>query len=237
MFRIFAGLLIPPLNLVGKFEVTGQENIPASGAFVVAPNHFTNIDPVTIGYALYNTGRPPHFLAKESLFRVPVFGWMLKRAGQVPVHRSGGRGADPVKAAEAIARSGGSVVVFPEGSLTRDPDLWPMRGKTGAARIALHADIPVIPAVHWGDQEILGTYGKNISVFPRKRVQVRFGKPVDLSEFRGQPLTTAVFSAATAKIMAAITEMLEEVRGETAPAERWDPAAHHQSEIGRIEPS
>lgn len=235
-FRMLAGLLIPPLKLVGRFEVTGTENIPAQGAFVVAPNHFTNIDPATIGMALWEAGRPPHYLAKESLFRVPGFGRLLTATHQIPVQRGGlHRGPDPVKAAHDIARLGGAVVVYPEGSLTRDPDLWPMRGKSGAVRIALEGGIPLIPAVHWGDQAILGTYGKKVSLFPRKRVQIRFGEPLDIDDLRGRPVDPAALADGTARLMAAITGLLEGIRGETAPLERWDPAAHNQTEIGRID--
>ncbi|MFT4123772.1 MAG: lysophospholipid acyltransferase family protein [Microbacteriaceae bacterium] len=236
-FRMLAGALIPPLKAVGRYQVTGTEHIPATGAFVCAANHFTNIDPAVIGMALWEAGRPPHYLAKEPLFRVPVFGWLLRATGQVPVVRSGAiRGPDPVAAARTIADDGGALVVFPEGSLTRDPALWPMRGKTGAVRIALDAGIPIVPAVHWGDQAILGTYGRRISFFPRKPVQIRFGPAVDLSPWRGRALDQAVLRTATDAVMAAITALLEQLRGEPAPAERWDPVAHHQSEIGRIEP-
>jgi 1-acyl-sn-glycerol-3-phosphate acyltransferase len=233
---VLAALLIPPVRFLQRQEVRGVENIPAEGAFVLSPNHMTNLDPVTMGLALWDVGRPPHFLAKESLFRVPVLGALMRATRQVPVTRGQRRGPDPVAAAREIARLGGSVIVYPEGSLTRDPASWPMRGKTGAVRIALEAGIPLIPAVHWGDQEILPRYGGRLRVLPpRRRVQVRFGTPLDLSPWRDGPVDQAALTAATACLMAAITALLEEVRGETAPVERWDPTAHGQSETGRIE--
>ena len=83
------------------------------------------------------------------------------------------------------------VVVYPEGSLTREPDLWPMRGKTGAVRIALERDIPIIPAAHWGTQALLARYGKKLSLFPRKTIDVAIGEPLDLSAYRGKPLDQA----------------------------------------------
>ncbi|MDM4763714.1 lysophospholipid acyltransferase family protein [Galbitalea sp. SE-J8] len=230
-------MLVPTLRVLMRQEVAGAANVPAGGAFVLAPNHTTNLDPVTMGLALWDIGRPPHFLAKESLFRVPVLGALMRATSQVPVARAGGgRGPDPVRAAREIARRGGSVIVYPEGSLTRDPALWPMRGKTGAVRIALEAGIPLVPAVHWGDQEILPTYGRPRLWPPRRRVRIVFGDPVDLSPWRDGPVDQAALRAGTDLLMASIAALLAGLRGEAAPVERWDPAAHGQSEIGRIDP-
>jgi len=237
IFRTFAFLLIPFLEFVGHYRTRGEENLPAMGAVVVSPNHYSNIDPIVIGYAMYRLGRMPRFLAKASLFSVPVLGWMLKKAGQVPVQRAGRSrdGVDPLAEARAIAAAGHAVVIYPEGSLTRDPDYWPMRGKFGAVRTALDAGIPLIPAASWGADTILPRYGK-ISLFPRKDVTVVFGEPVDLSEFAGKQLDQATLAAATEKLMTAITALLEELRGEKAPPERWNPAEHGQSEIGKFTP-
>ncbi len=234
IFRVFAFLLIPFLQLVGSYRLHGTENLPATGSVVVSPNHYSDIDPVVIGYAMYKLKRMPRFLAKASLFRVPVLGWMFRKAEQVPVERAGTVGADPLAAARRIAAAGHAVVIYPEGTLTRDPDLWPMRGKFGAVRTALDAGIPLIPVVSWGAQKILPRYGK-ISFFPRKRVDVVFGPPVDLSEFAGRSGDSKVLAAATLKLMNTLAAMVGELRGETPPVERWNPADHGQSEIGRFQ--
>lgn len=236
IFRIFAFLLIPFLRFVGRYRLHGVENLPATGAVVVSPNHYSNLDPVVIGYALYKLGRMPRFLAKASLFRVPVLGWMLTKAGQVPVERSGRSrdAADPLATARAIADAGAAVVIYPEGTLTREPDSWPMRGKQGAVRTALDAGIPLIPVASWGVQEILPRYGK-FSFFPKKTVDIVFGTPVDLSEFAGKSKDAKVVAKATEKLMTEITTLLEGLRGEKAPAQRWDPASHGQSETGRFD--
>lgn len=233
IFRIFAYLLIPFMELVGRYRLHGTENLPATGSVVVSPNHYSNIDPIVIGYAMYRLKRMPRFLAKESLFRVPLLGWMLLKAGQVPVLRAGGGGADPLAAARKIANAGHTVVIYPEGTLTRDPDLWPMRGKFGAVRTALDAGIPLIPAVSWGAQKILPRYGR-ISLFPRKPVDVVFGEPIDLSEFAGKSKDSRALAAATMKLMDTLAAMVGELRGETPPPERWDPVANGQSEIGKL---
>jgi 1-acyl-sn-glycerol-3-phosphate acyltransferase len=235
VFRLLAGLAIPLMHVVGRYEISGQENLPAHGSFVLTPNHYSNIDPFVVGLSVWKTGRAPRYLAKASLWRAPILGWFMKKTGQVPVERTGTSRTDPLRQAREIAASGQGVVIYPEGSLTRDPGLWPMRGKSGAVRIALQADLPVIPMVHWGAQRIMG-FDNRLHVFRRPRVRVHFGEPVDLSAYRGQQLDSAVLTAATGTVMQAITAELEKLRGEPAPLERWDPAAHGQTEIGRIEP-
>jgi len=236
VFRTFASLILPFMYLVGRYRLRGVENVPATGAFVLSPNHYSNIDPIVIGVAMWKIGRMPRYLAKASLFRIPVFGWLFAKAGQVPVERAGRSrdGTDPLAMARGIAEAGHAVVIYPEGSLTRDPEVWPMRGKQGAVRAAIDAGIPLIPAASWGAQMILPRYSKRISLFPKKTVTILFGPPVDLSEFTDTKDSKSV-ALATEKLMTAITALLEELRGESAPTKRWDPAEHGQSEIGRFD--
>lgn len=209
--------------------------MPRAGALVLAPNHYSEIDPLVIGAAAWKLGRAPRFLAKASLFRVPVVGWMLRSSGQIPVERAGTRSHSAVRAAEELVEKGRMVVVYPEGSLTRDPALWPMRGKSGAVRIALERDIPLIPIAHWGTQHLMPRYGKKLSVFPRKHIEVAIGEPIDLSAYRGKRLDQTLLNAATAELMDSIAELLAELRDEPAPPERWNPADHGQRETGRLE--
>ncbi|MCU1410744.1 MAG: Acyl-phosphate glycerol 3-phosphate acyltransferase [Rhodoglobus sp.] len=234
IFRTFAYLLIPFMELVGSYRIHGAANLPDKGAVVVSPNHYSDIEPVVIGYAMYKLKRMPRFLAKDSLFRVPVLGWMLAKAGQVPVQRAGSSGAKTLAQARTIAQAGHAVVIYPEGTLTRDPDLWPMRGKFGAVRTALDAGIPLIPAVSWGAQRILPRYGR-ISFFPRKKVDIVFGPPLDLSKFEGRSGDGKALAEATNLLMNTLAAMVGELREETPPAQRWDPADHGQSEIGRFQ--
>src|SRR5690606_689346 len=123
--------------------------------------------------------------------------------------------------AVASLEAGECVAVFPEGTLTREPDLWPMAGKTGVARLALTTRAPLIPIAQWGAQDLLGRYKKLLKPFPRKQVTVVAGPPVDLSDLYGRPLDTVVLREATERVMSAITALLEDIRGEKAPAERY----------------
>lgn len=232
IWRFLAVLVIPLMGALSKITILEGEKAPASGAFILAPNHYSEIDPLVIGVAMWKVGRMPRFLAKASLFRVPILGAIMRRTKQVPVERTGAaRNADPLAVARQITEHGLAVIIYPEGTLTRDPDYWPMRGKFGAVRMALDADIPIIPLAHWGTQLVLPRYG-TLSLFPRKKIVVRYGDPVDLSPYRGKPVNTALLTAATNDVMNAITDLLEALRGETAPTERWDPAVMHQSETG-----
>ncbi|MCU1404307.1 MAG: 1-acyl-sn-glycerol-3-phosphate acyltransferase [Glaciihabitans sp.] len=235
IFRFLAAVVLPPMHLLARYVLHNPQKVPASGAFVLAPNHFTEIDPVVMGIALWKVGRMPRFLAKASLFTIPVVGWLLRRSGQIPVDRAGTRGSDPLGAARKIANEGLGVVIYPEGSLTRDPDLWPMRGKTGAVRIALQQGIPIIPAAHWGTQKVMPRYARRISLFPRKTIHITFGDPVDLSAFQGRGLDSKTLAEATDVVMQAITVLVEELRNESAPLERWDPTKNKQSETGRFD--
>jgi len=235
-WRILAGMVIPFLLLVGRYRIRNAERIPASGAFVFAPNHYTNFDPLTTAYVLWKLGRVPRFLAKASVFKIPVVGAILRGTGQIPVERQGaGHNRQPLAAAAHLVDDGLAVVIYPEGTLTREPDLWPMRGKSGAVRTALEHDVPLIPMAHWGVQQILPRYSKKLSLFPRKDVEVAIGEPVDLDRWRGKPIDQTVLAEATEALMVDITKLLEGIRGEAAPLERWDPAKRGQSETGRFE--
>ena len=138
-FAFLAGVLRPLMNLVLSKRWEGVENLP-EGGFIAAPNHVTEIDPVVVGHMLYNAKRPPHFLAKASLFKIPVFGRLLHSSRQIPVERTTAGANNSLKVAQEVVDAGGSIIIYPEGTLTRDPDLWPMKGHTGAARLALHGD-------------------------------------------------------------------------------------------------
>ncbi|WP_051298309.1 lysophospholipid acyltransferase family protein [Arthrobacter castelli] len=232
-FRVLAFVLRPLMNLLLAKKWSGAENLPDSG-FIVCPNHVTEIDPVVVGHFLYNHGVMPHFLTKASLFKVPVFGAALRESRQVPVERGGSAAQGSLAVAREVLDDGGGIIIYPEGSLTRDPDYWPMKGRTGAARLALETGAPVVPVVHWGAQELFPRYAKRIHPFPRKTVRVVAGKPVDLSAFADRPLDKATLDQATDVILDAVTALLEDLRGESAPPERWDPKAKNQTAYGRV---
>jgi len=233
-WRIVATLAIPVFEYFGRYRMRGLDNIPKRGAVVIAPNHVSNFDPLTTAYLVWRSGRVPRFLAKASLFRVPGFGWLLRFTGQIPVERGGG-GPDPLNAAKRLISDELAIIVYPEGTLTRDPDEWPMRGKSGAVRLALEHGIPLVPVAHWGVQRILPRYGGRLSLFRRQDVEIVVGAPLDLSRWTGRRDTEAL-TEATAALMDEIAALVGGLRGEEPPAERWNPVLHGQTEYGRFTP-
>lgn len=237
IFWPLAAIVVPLAGLIFKIEIRDGHKLPREGAFVLAPNHVSEIDPIVVAVAVWRLGRAPRFMAKESLFRVPVLGWVLRVTGMVPVSRSTSAAAAraTLESSETLVRHGRGVIVYPEGTLTRDPDLWPMRGKTGAVRLALAGGLPVIPMAQWGAQQVLPRYGK-LKLWPlRRRVTVIVGDPVDLSAYAQKEGQPAALIGATDVVMADISQLLAELRGEPAPAQRWNPADHGQKETGRLE--
>lgn len=220
----FAELVLRPfLTVVAKRDWRGREHLPPRRGVVVVTNHVSHLDPLTLAHFLIDNGRLPRFLAKESVFRVPVLGHILDRCGQIRVYRETRDAGRSLQDAVAAVEGGECVVVYPEGTITRDPDLWPMRGKTGAARMALATGCPVVPVAQWGAQEVLEPYGKRLHVRPRRTVRVQAGPTVPLDDLREVPLTPAVVATATERVMAAITTELQKLRGGTPPPQRFDP--------------
>lgn len=238
MFWVLASLILPAWSCMVRYRFTPDSKLPSTGPFILSPNHYSEIDPIAVGGGVWHLGRFPRFMAKASLFKVPVLGWIMRSTGQVPVDRVGtpraASSANPLGAAGELIRNDAGVIVYPEGSLTRDPDLWPMRGKSGAIRLALESGIPVIPMAHWGTQDLMPRYGKRIHPIPRKTIHIAVGQPLDLSAYQGRDITQKMVTEATELLMTEITKLLAGLRGEEPPAERWDPGKHQQSETGRF---
>ncbi len=213
----------------------GVENLPRATGFVAVANHASHADPVVVAHYLTDNGVLPRFLAKDGVFRVPIFGRILTNSGQIPVYRESTDAAAAFGAAVRAVQAGECVVIYPEGTLTRDPKLWPMRGKSGAARIALQTGCPVIPVVHWGSHELLPRYRKVPRLHRRPKVTVKAFPAVDLSAYRlasGRHPDARTLVEATATIMAAVTAGVAELRGETPPATVWNPKEHGQATTG-----
>lgn len=213
-------VLRPFLTVFTRHKWEGTANLEAArhGA-VLAVNHVSWFDPFVVANVLWDNGIIPRFLAKASLFEVPFVGAVFRSAGQVPVFRNSAAAADAVRDAIAAVQAGRGVVVYPEGTVTRDRDLWPMRGKTGAARIALASGRPLIPMAQWGAQEIMRPYRRELRLLPRKTMRVRIGSPVDLDDLVDRDLDAETLRVATDRLMAAITGLLAEMRGEVPPAD------------------
>lgn len=231
-FLVGAVILKPILIPLSARDWIDGTKIPETGGCVVVVNHISHLDPLTMAHFVYDHGRVPRYLAKSGLFRNKALASFLTAAGQIPVERLSVSAVGAYDAAVRAVQDGECVVVYPEGTLTRDPDLWPMTGKSGAARIALATGCPVIPVGQWGVQEILPPYAKRPDFLPRRKITMKAGDPVDLSDLLGRPITVDLVNQATARIMDAITAIVAELRGEQPPAERFDPRSKGVREIG-----
>jgi len=225
------------LWFVTKPDWKGTEHVPAKGGAIIALNHLSLADPLTVAHFLYiGARRWPTFTMKEGVMRIPVVSAVARSTGQIPVKRGSTDAVKALHEAElALTRDGASVIFYPEGTCTRDPNLWPMTAKTGVARLALTTGVPVVPVAHWGEQHIMPYGTKKVRLFPRKRVEFLAGPPVDLSRFRDQPLTGTVLREATEAIMADITALQARIRGEEPPAVPYDPRRARAAAAGSEE--
>jgi len=231
-FGLGVAVVKPALLATTRQNWIDGHKIPASGGCVVVLNHISHVDPLTSAHILWDHGRIPRYLAKSGLFKHKALGAFFRSAGQIPVERLSRNALGAYGDAVDAVRSGECVVVYPEGTITRDPGTWPMTGKTGAARIALETGCPVIPIGQWGAQQLLAPYATKPDLFPRKTVTMKVGDPIDLTDLVAQEHTPAVVTMATDRIMAAITALVAEIRGEEAPAERFDPRRAGIAQIG-----
>lgn len=233
-FWLVAAILAPLVRIFFRVKTHGLENLP-KGGYVLVGNHLSYLDPLAFAYSVFfHMKRAPHYLAKEALFRVPILGSIISSVGQIPVYRSGRVNDEPMRAAKEFLKAGQIVVVFPEGTLTRDPDLWPMRGKAGAVRLAVELGLPVVPAAHWGVEKVLGPYTKRIAPNPFHVVNVKIGKPLYFDQLDISNLSTSVLAEATDQVMRSIASLVGEMRNQTPPKELWDPAKRGQSETGNF---
>lgn len=224
-YRVGIAILKPPAVAMWRREASGREHLPADGGVILAANHISHLDPIALcDHILYDLERAPRFLAKASLFTGNgLVARVMRGSGQIPVHRHTADASRALDAAVAALARGETVVLYPEGTVSRDPEKWPMAGRTGVARLALLSGAPVLPLAQWGSQEILDSHrSKGFHPFPRRTMRFRLGPPVDLAEFVGQPLSAQVLRAATERVMDAITRELEVLRGEPAPPRRME---------------
>jgi 1-acyl-sn-glycerol-3-phosphate acyltransferase len=196
--------------------------IPVRGPVLLVANHVSILDPIACGLMVFKAGRFPHFLAKESVFK-GFAGVLLRGAGQIPVKRYTKDAHDALEAARADLAAGNIVVIYPEGSVTRDPGWWPMQPSTGAARLALTTDAVVVPVAQWGPQEVHDYHRKQLRLRFRARADYLIGEPIDLEAQRdllraGRPLTAELLRETSDLMMSRVRDQLAELRNEPAPS-------------------
>lgn len=220
--RVIVFIIWPLLMVLTTRDWQGAQKLPRSGGYVLAPNHISHLDPFVLSHFMVDHGVTPRFLAKDTLMTAPVVGWILRSAEQIPVRRRTSSARDSLGPAEAAVRAGQVVTIYPEGTITRDPAAWPMSGYTGAVRVAMSTEVPLVPVMQWGPQEILWPYSKRLRILPRKMMHIRVGDPIDLSDLQGQELDEKLLRTATDRLMDTLTAMMADVRGGLPTTPRID---------------
>jgi 1-acyl-sn-glycerol-3-phosphate acyltransferase len=218
--RTWVVILFPVTSLFFKLRWRHLDRVPApsQGGVLIAINHLSHADTVLMARLVWSSGRVPRFMIKAGVFDWPVVGYMMKGAGQIPVYRGTDDAAKSLREAVAALERGEAVVIYPEGTTTKDPDNWPMLAKTGIARLVLLCpDVPVVPVGQWGPHKIGGFSLKRLG--RRRTSWASVGQPLDLSRYRGKEPSTAVLREITDEVMTAVRNEVAELRGEPAPAE------------------
>jgi 1-acyl-sn-glycerol-3-phosphate acyltransferase len=220
------GLLVP----FARLRVTGD--VPEDlrrGPLILAANHISPVDPIVLTAACQRRRIAPRIMATGGLFRTPVIGTAMRHFGHLRVDRRTPQVGRAVEEAAGAVAAGSVVLVYPEGRIGLDPHMWPERGKTGSARLALASGAPVIPVAHWGSHEVVPygapkglARGLGRAMLRRPVVRVHFGEPVDLAGL--EPARPGTALRATARIIDALTETLRPLRADEPNQPRYvDP--------------
>ncbi|WP_217546773.1 1-acyl-sn-glycerol-3-phosphate acyltransferase [Streptomyces sp. GbtcB6] len=210
--RCGSGLLrIFTLSLT-KRNWSSLSHIPREGGCIIAVNHVSEFDPLVVWQCLRDAGRWPRFLTKSSLLEAPILGAFLHLLGCIPVYRGTDDAASVLAAAADAVQAGECLVIYPEGTTPKDGDLWPRQGKTGVARLFLATAAPVVPLVTWGPQKVFDPRTRKWHLRSRTPVTAVAGPPIDLSSWAGTEPTATSLDAITEQIMAALHDLLAELR-------------------------
>ena len=209
-YHLAAWTVRPPVSLWFNWRFEGMEHIPAEGPVLVACNHISYFDPLAHGLMMAKAGRRPRFLAKRELYG----NWLLRRvltgANQIPVERGSGSVA-PVREALEALKHGEAVMVYPEGTTTRNPDFSPMQGRTGIARLTLASEVPVLPIAVWGSQRVWQREGLGSLKFGRP-IWLKSGAPIDFSEFEGEQENPEILRKITDVVIDELARLVIDLR-------------------------
>lgn len=221
LYRSVVGVAVSIMKAMDwKVVVRGPENIPARGGAVIATNHVGYLDFVFVGYGARRQGRLVRFLAKKEVFDHKVAGPLMRGMKHIPVDRFGVPGASIEASVDALRR-GEIIGLFPESTISRS--FVPRAGRSGAARMALEAGVPLIPGAVWGSQRIL-TKGRPRNLQRHLTVTLDYDTPLEYEPDEDPALVTK-------RLMGRIEQLVDRVQ-RTYPehpsddGDRWWLPAH-----------
>jgi 1-acyl-sn-glycerol-3-phosphate acyltransferase len=224
--RLCVMLIYPSIGLLFKIRYRHLDRVPPpeAGAVIIAMNHVSILDTCVMARLVWQSGRIPRFLIKSGVFHIPVFGKIVHSAGQIPVYRGTTDAAKSLHDAVVAIEQGEAVVIYPEGTITKDPAQWPMEGRTGVARLVLQSpDTPVLPVGQWGAQHRTSLpWWRKLG---RRRADASVGTPLDLSKYRDREPSAETLREITDVIMDAVRTQVAEVRGQPPPATFFKPTS------------
>lgn len=209
--RFAETVLIPPIAVWFNWRFEGLEQIPREGPALIACNHISYFDPLAHGYFVEKANRRPRYLTKSELYENWFMRRLLTGAKQIKVVRGSGD-QRPIDEALTALREGELIVVYPEGTITRNADYSPMEGRTGVARVTLASGVPVVPVAVWGSQAIWQRTGARSLKFGRP-IWLKAGTPLDFSEYEGRQEDPESLHAVTESVMAELSMLVEDLRG------------------------
>jgi 1-acyl-sn-glycerol-3-phosphate acyltransferase len=208
MYAVARALLLPFLKLFFRWRLLGTNNIPKGGPVIIAANHISYFDPLCHAYLIDRAGRKCRFFAKSELWKNPFLRFVLIHAHQIPVQRGSGESGPVEKAIEWLER-GELVVIYPESTITTNPDLSPMQGKTGVGRVALATGAPVVPVAVWGSHWVRPKRRKRVQKW-RRLIVLKAGEPLRFEDLAGRPDADAPREA-TDRVIGELDRLVREI--------------------------
>ena len=210
-FRSAEAVLLPTIKGWFSWRFEGVEHIPQEGPTLVAANHISYFDPLAHAYLMVKAHRKPRFLAKSELYENWLLRHLLEGAHQIKVVRGSGD-RSPIDNAKKALADDEAVVIYPESTVTKNPDFSPMmNAKTGIARLTLQTGVPVLPVAVWGSQQVWQKDGARSLKFARP-IWVKAGPPLDFSEYSESATDEATLRTVTAQVMTEITTLVDDLR-------------------------
>jgi 1-acyl-sn-glycerol-3-phosphate acyltransferase len=233
LYAVLAALIGGVFTVISRLQVArvrGEAEVvrklPEGGVIVIS-NHTSYADGVLLALVCRRLGRSARLLATAGVFRAPLVGGVVRKLGFIPVNRGAADASDSLApAAEALA-AGEVIALFPEGRLTRDPNHWPEKAKTGAVRLALRTGAPIVPVALEGAYRVVGKkrllVGLVKNVILRPKVHTAVGAPIDVRAMLRSEESPAEIRRLTDEVMTQLIDLVEDLRGEEAPAESGLP--------------